>query len=152
MLKKRQNKYNKSLLKDVLLDDDTERRINLGVPEISWFRTALLSHVNSPPKLKTVIKTDQELFVNQTKPNSRYGHSAASFKDGFAIYGGKLSNGSLGNDLWFYNVTEGFEGWNIRANYSLIVPPKLTRHTLTLANDYLYIFGGSMESGEFSSR
>jgi hypothetical protein len=69
------------------------------------------------------------------------------------IYGGKLADGSFSDDLWFYNVTE--RTWSLRAISSVLQPPKLTRHTLTLAGrdeGWLYLFGGSTIGGEFSSK
>lgn len=68
---------------------------------------------------------------------------------GFVIYGGKVQDGSLSNELWHYNVNT--RSWTLRAKNSPFYPPQLTRHTLTLANDYIYLFGGSTVDGEFSS-
>jgi hypothetical protein len=69
------------------------------------------------------------------------------------IYGGKLADGSFSDELWFYNVTE--RTWSLRGISSVLRPPKLTRHTLTLAGGdegWLYLFGGSTIGGEFSCR
>jgi hypothetical protein len=69
------------------------------------------------------------------------------------IYVGKLADGSFSDELWFYNVTE--RTWSLRGISSILRPPKLTRHTLTLAGGdegWLYLFGGSTIGGEFSSR
>lgn len=68
---------------------------------------------------------------------------------GFVIYGGKVQDGSLSNELWYYNVNT--RSWTLRAKNSPFYPPQLTRHTLTLANNYIYLFGGSTVDGEFSS-
>lgn len=68
---------------------------------------------------------------------------------GFVIYGGKVQDGSLSNELWHYNVNT--RTWTLRAKDSPFYPPQLTRHTLTLANNYIYLFGGSTVDGEFSS-
>ena len=70
--------------------------------------------------------------------------------EGMALYGGKLSNGSLSDELWLYNVHS--RVWSLRALHSKVRPPKLTRHSLTLAGDYLYLFGGSTAGGDFSSQ
>lgn len=75
------------------------------------------------------------------------------YPGGFVIYGGKLADGSFSNELWFYNVTE--RTWSLRAVSSVLRPPRLTRHTLTLAGGdgmWLYLFGGSTVGGEFSSK
>ncbi|GLH01298.1 Laminin subunit alpha [Gryllus bimaculatus] len=87
-----------------------------------------------------------------SKPAPRYGHAACSYNGGFVLYGGKLSNGSLSDELWFYNTSG--RVWTLRASKSEIRPPPLTRHTLTRAGreDWLYLFGGSTLGGEFSSR
>lgn len=70
------------------------------------------------------------------------------------IYGGKTSSGHLSDELWFYNISASPKDnqWSLRALNSKIKPPALVRHTLTLANDYLYLFGGSVASGDFSSK
>lgn len=76
-----------------------------------------------------------------------------SYPGGFVIYGGKLADGSFSDELWFYNVTE--RTWSLRAVSSVLRPPRLTRHTLTLAGGegmWLYLFGGSTVGGEFSSK
>ncbi|XP_043253802.1 multiple epidermal growth factor-like domains protein 8 [Colletes gigas] len=83
------------------------------------------------------------------KPSPRYGHAACRYDGGFVIYGGKVQDGSLSNELWHYNVNTSI--WTLRAKNSPFYPPQLTRHTLTLANDYIYLFGGSTVDGEFSS-
>lgn len=64
------------------------------------------------------------------------------------IYGGKVQDGSLSNELWHYSVKKRM--WTLRAKNSPFYPPRLTRHTLTLAGDYIYLFGGSTVDGEFS--
>lgn len=59
-------------------------------------------------------------------------------------------DGSVSNELWHYNVNKRI--WTLRAKNSPFYPPRLTRHTITLAGDYVYLFGGSTIDGEFSSR
>ncbi|XP_043511947.1 multiple epidermal growth factor-like domains protein 8 isoform X2 [Frieseomelitta varia] len=83
------------------------------------------------------------------KPSPRYGHAACRYDGGFVIYGGKVQDGSLSNELWHYDVNT--RSWTLRAKNSPFYPPQLTRHSLTLANDYIYLFGGSTVDGEFSS-
>jgi multipile epidermal growth factor-like domains protein 8 len=65
-----------------------------------------------------------------------------------------LSSGNLSNELWYYNVSKaGGQGvWSLRAMNSQVKPPPLTRHSLTLAGEEIYLFGGSLENDEFSSR
>lgn len=88
------------------------------------------------------IKDDHE-------PSARYGHAACAISRGFVLFGGKLHNGSLANDLWYYDVQT--RTWQLRAQFSEFQPPKLTRHTLTCVNNVIYLFGGSTVDGEFSS-
>jgi len=66
------------------------------------------------------------------------------------LYGGKLSDGSLSGELWLYDFRK--RRWSLRALNSKVRPPRLTRHTLTLADGYLYLFGGSTPGGDFSSQ
>lgn len=87
---------------------------------------------------------------NDTKPEPRYGHSACAFDTGFVLYGGKLADGSLSSELWFFDADT--DRWTLRATNSTFLPPGLTRHTLTAVKDELYLFGGSTVEGEFSSR
>lgn len=68
---------------------------------------------------------------------------------GFVIYGGKVEDGSLSNELWHYDVFK--RVWSLRAKNSPFYPPRLTRHSLTLVNEEIYLFGGSTVDGEFSS-
>ncbi|XP_076755978.1 multiple EGF like domains 8 [Xylocopa sonorina] len=98
---------------------------------------------------KTAKDESTELPPESPKPSPRYGHAACKYDGGFVIYGGKVKDGSLSNELWHYNVNT--RSWTLRAKNSPFYPPQLTRHTLTLANDYIYLFGGSTADGEFSS-
>lgn len=141
----------KTLLKDVLLDSNSDHKRNLGFDDKFWFRAALLSHVQSASSSEEILQ--KKLSTNSTKPQSRYGHAACSLSDdAFVIYGGKLANGELSNELWLYNTST--SEWSLRANKSNFQPPKLTRHSLTFvgSNKFIYIFGGATASGEFSSR
>lgn len=74
-----------------------------------------------------------------------------SYPGGFALYGGRLVDGSLSADLWLYQVVGG--RWTLRAQHSPVRPPPLAHHSLTLVRDnWLYILGGSTEQGMFSSK
>lgn len=91
------------------------------------------------------------------RPANRYGHAAAAVAipgGGFVIFGGKLENGSLSDELWLFNVSSAQteQQWSLRAVNSTLRPPPLTRHTLTLAGEFLYVFGGSLGAGDFSHR
>lgn len=66
------------------------------------------------------------------------------------MYGGRLKNGTLSDELWFYDVT--IQRWSQR-DFSDFRPPALARHTMTLAHDnWLYVVGGSRIDGSFSDQ
>ncbi|XP_046398520.1 multiple epidermal growth factor-like domains protein 8 [Ischnura elegans] len=76
------------------------------------------------------------------RPSPRYGHAACRYPGGFVLYGGKLANGTLSDELWFYDVEK--RKWSLRGMKSKFRPPPLTRHSLTLGRDgWIYLFGGS---------
>lgn len=116
----------------------------------------MYSHPSTPYSESYLQFTDRPEFLsansktNNTKPEPRYGHSACAFNNGFILYGGKLSDGSLSSELWYYDATRNI--WTLRAANATFTPPGLTRHTLTAVKDELYLFGGSTVDGEFSSR
>ncbi|XP_017786408.1 PREDICTED: multiple epidermal growth factor-like domains protein 8 isoform X2 [Nicrophorus vespilloides] len=114
----------------------------------SFFRNLLYISENSNVT-KRIQRHSQK--PQHQKPLPRYGHSACKVELGFVIFGGKLDNGSLSNELWLYNAFT--MKWELRSLQSKIRPPKLTRHTLTAAaDDEIFLFGGSTEDGEFSSK
>ncbi|XP_063223363.1 multiple epidermal growth factor-like domains protein 8 [Bacillus rossius redtenbacheri] len=87
-----------------------------------------------------------------SRPAPRYGHAACSYAGGMVMYGGKLADGSLSDELWHYDAHE--RAWSLRALRSETRPPPLTRHTLTRVggpDGWLYVFGGSTLGGAFSS-
>lgn len=135
----------KSALKEILVNENPNKS-TLGVSDQFWFRAALLSHVNAPDDEKI-----PEIDIKDG-PSPRYGHAACSFKDSFLIYGGKLADGSLSNEFWLFNIST--KSWTLKALNSTLIPPKLTRHTLThvKSNNFIYLFGGSLENNEFSSQ
>jgi hypothetical protein len=54
------------------------------------------------------------------------------------------------NDLWrfSFNVSK----FELMAVDSLVKPEPLSDHTLTLAENYLYLFGGSLRNGKISNK
>ena len=87
-------------------------------------------------------------------PRPRYGHAMGAIDDGFIIYGGQLANGSLSDELYHYDAV--LHRWKL-INVGTFRPPPLTRHTLTIVETsdnqtWAYIFGGSLNNGEFSSK
>lgn len=172
--------WDNTLLKAILYQNEEEAKLWGLKSDASFFRNILLSisdenflrrHQRSPKRNtkhslnlnESISNQDISEFLEALSekshigPMHRYGHAACAVEieeGGFVVHGGKLENGSLANDLWFYNATaqqpENF--WTLRAVNSTFRPPKLTRHTITLVENYLYIFGGSLSNGEFSSR
>lgn len=130
--------------------------------------------VPSAPSVETPHDLQEflEEFTDKPRPADRYGHAVAAVDGGFVIYGGKLGGdaadaptaddddgrrsggGGLSDELWLFNVTlnEGSGQWERRATNSTVQPPALTRHSITNADGVLYVFGGSLRSGEFSSK
>jgi len=92
--------------------------------------------------------TDSERMV----PLPRYGHAQAAIRDdGFVLYGGQLSNSSLSDEFFYYDAIS--NKWNLLAGHSKVKPPPLTRHAIAVVNQtWVYLFGGGLANGEFSSR
>lgn len=168
-----QPKIDHNLLKAVLQHKNEDEAKLWGLKsDISIFRNILytLSETNlhqrrvRSSKLLNNINinsTDDELAeyledileeVTDHKPNGRYGHAAERVPCGFVIFGGKEINGSFYNDLWLYNISEGGGKWRQLAIKSKLKPPPVARHTITYTGNYLYLFGGNLENGEFSSK
>ena len=90
-------------------------------------------------------------------PPPLYGHAMAIVPGGFVIFGGiaakhgkkqKYSEGQTTNVLWFFSTKN--NRWKKVATNSIIKPIAVSKHTLTRADDYLYVFGGSEKYGKFS--
>lgn len=166
------HKIDNTLLKAVLTNKNDEEARLWGLKSDKSFFTSILRTLaesnlhqtqrksRSPTNLPINI-TEEEIVdildeilenVTDNKPSPRFGHAAEKVPGGFVIFGGQLENGSLTNELWFYNAAATGGEWKLRATNSSFKPPALARHSMTLADDYLYVFGGSLQSGEFSSR
>lgn len=172
--------WDNTLLKAILHQNEEEARLWGLKNDASFFRNILLSisdenflkrRQRSPKRSAKLPLNLNESLLNQEisefleelsekshiGPMHRYGHAACNVPvqgGGFVIFGGKLENGSLSNELWLFNASADHPEnyWSLRAINSSIKPPQLTRHTITLADDYLYVFGGSLNNGEFSSK
>lgn len=174
--------WDNELLKAILHQNPEEARLWGIKSDASFFRNILLSisdenflrrRQRSPkrnPKLPLNLNLNESLSNQDISdileelsekshigPKHRYGHAACSIPvagGGFVIFGGKLEDGRLSNDLWMFDASaqQPENYWILRATNSLFHPPHLTRHTITWAGEYLYVFGGSMSTGEFSSR
>lgn len=99
---------------------------------------------------ENIAKPQWKDSINATAswPAARSGHGMDKYGDGFFIFGGILKDGSHSDELWFFNITSML--WTICATESNIVPIKVTGHTLTAAEDYLYILGGKTEDRIFT--
>lgn len=94
---------------------------------------------------------DEELEKETVIPHARYGHAMGALEDGFVLYGGQLADGRLSNEFFYFDAL--INEWILLAGKSRVRPPALTRHTLCVVNDSIvYVFGGSMANGEFSSK
>ncbi|KAH8377850.1 hypothetical protein KR093_007479 [Drosophila rubida] len=165
-------KIDHTLLKAVLQHKNEDEAKLWGLTsDVSFFRNILYTLAESnlhqrrtrsslPLTTVNANSTDEELTeyledileeVTDHKPHGRYGHAADVVPGGFVIYGGKHANGSFYSDLWQYNTVETGGKWKQMAIRSALQPPALARHTLTTAAGHLYLFGGSVETGEFSS-
>ena len=98
-------------------------------------------------------------MTNSTEewPRPRYGHAMVALRDGFVLYGGQLSNGSLSDELFYYDADQ--NRWQLLDSSDLASrPPPLTRHTLTVVTEptsnqtWIYVLGGGLSNGEFSSQ
>ncbi|XP_049313887.1 multiple epidermal growth factor-like domains protein 8 [Bactrocera dorsalis] len=164
-------KINATLLKAVLQHKSEDEAKLWGLrSDVSFFRnilytlaesnlhqqrsSQLIADVNANTTNEQIPEYFEDILeeVTDNKPEGRYGHAADRVPGGFVIFGGKNGNGSFFNDLWFYNSTESGGKWKQWARNSKLKPPKVARHTITLAGEYLYLFGGSLETGEFSSK
>ena len=125
--------------------EENHRRENLL--ENFWLKASLLSHADT-------MQTKNKNFTYSNEPAARFGHAAAvsTIDDFFVIFGGKLSNGNLSNEFWIYNITS--KSWSLRAIHSKKQIPALMRHTVTYveSNNFFYVFGGSLQHGDFSSQ
>lgn len=176
------NEIDNALIKAVLhhSTDDDEAGLWGLKNDASFFRNILLSLTEQNFLARTqrstrphaanetlagVVETPHDLqefleeYADKPRPADRYGHAVAPVDGGFVIYGGKMGDveeagGGLSDELWLFNVTQNESSgqWERRATNSTVRPPTLTRHTLTNADGVLYVFGGSLQSGEFSSK
>ena len=81
-------------------------------------------------------------------PEPRHEHAMAGTETGFFIYGGITNNGNFSSEFWYFDVTQ-HEWTLISTPYS---PPGLAGHTLTVAEDLIYLFGGRNQIGSYQGR
>ncbi|XP_042899680.1 multiple epidermal growth factor-like domains protein 8 [Parasteatoda tepidariorum] len=90
-------------------------------------------------------------ITSKQSPSARHGHTAVCYLDNIIIFGGEMANGTLSNELWFFNTSS--LQWNLITSKNHIVPPPITKHSMTLVDFYwLYVIGGSVYDGTFSSK
>lgn len=84
-------------------------------------------------------------------PSPRHGHAAVCYHDNLILFGGELEDSTLSNELWFFNVSS--RQWRLMKPKNPLAPPPLTKHSATLVDFYwLYVIGGSLSDGTFSSQ
>ena len=83
-------------------------------------------------------------------PTPRYKHAMVGVSSRIYVFGGKLSDESLTNELWMYDIDSGM--WFIEGQSSALYPPGLISHTLTAVGDnWLYVIGGSAQNNSMTS-
>ncbi|KAK3860683.1 hypothetical protein Pcinc_033276 [Petrolisthes cinctipes] len=139
-------------------------------------------HHSATTRKKRMIRPSEELnqassvhsLQSSSDPGPRFGHCMERYERHIVLFGGKTASGVVSNELWLYNTT--VEEWHRIApppdnpktprrdpkdppdHHSNTdgdpnTPPGLMYATLTLVNvSQLYLFGGSLSHGEFSSR
>ena len=86
-------------------------------------------------------------------PGSRHEQAMVGDSHGFYVYGGIKADGSFSSELWHlkFNISHGTFRWHLLAMDSIVRPPGLAGHTLTLANGWLYLFAGRNSNSIFQS-
>ena len=91
--------------------------------------------------------------VNQSTsvlwPRARQAHAIVTHGEDFYMYGGLYSDGAMSNELWLYETQA--KQWRLKATTSTLKAPQVASHTLTLVENWLYLFGGRTAKGEFLS-
>ncbi|XP_068203463.1 multiple epidermal growth factor-like domains protein 8 [Palaemon carinicauda] len=149
---------NSSLLKNLTFSVNGNNTVSVKVKSLS----------SEPVRLKRMIRPSEELnhtpashSLRGMTPGPRYGHVMERFGKHFVMYGGKLTSGEVSNELWLYNTT--LDEWRHLEGRAQIkdepgsdddinFPPGLMHASLTLVDEsWLYLFGGSLQHGEFSN-
>ncbi|GFS15989.1 multiple epidermal growth factor-like domains protein 8 [Elysia marginata] len=120
---------------------------NTSLPTSEKFVTAETTHSRRKSSSRAR-RSDRSLMSEAGKwPAARSGHAMDKFEDGFFVFGGRLSDESLSNELWFFNISS--MEWRLCAEHSKVRPLKMHGHTLTTVEDYLYSIGGTNEDHYF---
>lgn len=92
----------------------------------------------------------QAVVTNTLTPQARHNHAIVLYLNNFFMYGGLLEDGTMSNELWYFDIEA--SQWILKAASSIVKPPPVSSHTLTLVEDkWLYLFGGRTVEGEFIS-
>ena len=84
----------------------------------------------------------------EVKPPPLYHHAMVAVGDGFLLFGGTDQHQKPRNDLWFFDFETRL--WQREARNSTLVPDPVSKHSMTVAGDEVYVFGGSLAHGKFS--
>ena len=123
----------------------TDSKSKEGIPERKR-RAPMLSELLMERELtydKKVPRGDSDKTLNLQ------GHRIVMLEAGLLVFGGKTAAGKHSSALWLYNLTLG--KWTRKAGGSKVQPRPVWLHSLTLAGEYVYVFGGSTEGGQFIS-
>ncbi len=120
---------------------------------VCYIRYNLNSVLDDTIQYSFATKQWKKLSLGQENqhPKPLYGHAMAAIDSNrLALFGGAGSGHNHSSQLWMFDSDK--SQWSLQADESLERPPGLAWHSLTLAGDgFLYLFGGSLESGQFSS-
>ncbi|KAG7161272.1 Multiple epidermal growth factor-like domains protein 8-like [Homarus americanus] len=144
------------------------RNLTFSVNSNNTVSVKLKSLLGDAQRLRRMIRPSEEMNhtpashnMRAVTPAPRYGHVMEKYDQHFVLFGGRLSSGEVSNELWLYNTT--MDEWRLLEGKEESVsdetsakddnvPPGLMYATLTLVdNSWLYLFGGSLEHGEFSN-
>ena len=65
------------------------------------------------------------------------------------MYGGRLSDHSPTNQLWLFSY--GNRSWSSIESRGSWAPPNLFDHTMTVADGFVYVFGGTTDNGKVTA-
>ncbi|XP_045596655.2 multiple epidermal growth factor-like domains protein 8 [Procambarus clarkii] len=140
------------------------RNLTFSVNSNNTVSVKLKSQTGDAVRVRRMIRPSEEFNhtpashgIRRVNPGPRYGHVMEKYDQHFALFGGRLISGEVSNELWLYNTT--LDEWRLlgggeesAGNKTQDDPPGLMYATLTLVdNSWLYLFGGSLQHGEFSN-
>ena len=120
---------------------------NVDNTSMRWEEDRYSENIGFNVKEESTASSKTQVRKSEKWPAARSGHAMDKFRDGFFIFGGRLSDGSLSNELWFFNISS--EKWLLCAEQSKVKPLKMHGQTLTAVEDRLYTVGGTNENHSF---